>query len=261
MALRTDGSRRGAGLKLGAAVRRFRIAQGLTQSALEAKIFKSDGTISDIELGKTLRPDAEVLASIEQTLELPGYTLMDFLELLPGWFRPWLDEERRATVLRSFELAIVPGLLQTEAYASALLEDETAVRARMERQQILIRDEPPPPTLRVVLDETVLHRAIGGAKVMHDQLEHLVNSASSRTTIHVVPSAVEPGLQGAFVLATVNGGEVAYVETAVRGMVTSGREDIIRLGDVWESIRSQALPVGMSLDLIRRTAEERYEHE
>jgi hypothetical protein len=110
-----------------------------------------------------------------------------------------------------------------------------------------------------VLDETVLHRGFGDPKVMRDQLEHLVNSVSPRLTIQVVPSGISyQGLQSAFTIATVDGNEVAYVDTAIRGIVTNSREDIARLSDVWESIRTCALSQRESIELVRRTAEERW---
>lgn len=152
----------------------------------------------------------------------------------------------------------MPGLLQTEEYARTILDgDETAVTARMERQRILAGDSP--PTLRCVLDETVLHRGFGDVKVMHDQLEHLVNSVSPRLTVQVVPSGLSyPGLLGHFTIATVDGSEVAYVETAIRGLVTSSRDEIAGVTDIWESIRTCAVSQRESIEFIRRTADERW---
>ena len=126
-------------------------------------------------------------------------------ESLPGWMRDWLDEERRASALRAFELSVIPGLLQTPDYARTVLDgDEAAVTARLERQAILNGENP--PTLRCVLDETVLTRGFGDAKVMRDQLEHLVNSVSPRLAVQIVPSGVRyEGLAGAFTIATVDG--------------------------------------------------------
>ena len=91
----------------------------------------------------------------------------------PGWFeRDWLPVEREAVSLRWWEPMLIPGLLQTERYARALFEAwqpgcsqedlEALVAGRLDRQRILDRDMP--PDLRVVLDEQVLHRAIGSAK-------------------------------------------------------------------------------------------------
>jgi len=99
--------------------------------------------------------------------------------------------------LRLFEHTLIPGLLQTEACARAVLEThpntsaeviEERVAARMARQVILDRDEPPPPMLWVLLDENVLTREIGGPLVMHDQLVHLADMARRPTvTVQVIP--------------------------------------------------------------------------
>jgi hypothetical protein len=77
-------------------------------------------------------------------------------------------------------------------------------------------------------------------------------------TVQIVPAAANPHQLGAFTIATVDGTDVAYVQSAVQGIVTTDKKDLVRLNDVWESVRSQVLPVGMSADLIRRTVEERW---
>jgi hypothetical protein len=104
--------------------------------------------------------------------------------------------EAQAAALQLFEHSLVPGLLQTEAYARAVLEThpntsqnviEERVAARMNRQQILDRDDPPPPLLWVLLDETVLTREIGGPKTMHGQLAHLAEPGPPAR--HLMPPA------------------------------------------------------------------------
>jgi hypothetical protein len=178
-------------------------------------------------------------------------------ESLPGWFRGWVDEEDRATVIRTFQLALIPGLLQIEEYARALLPgDEPAVARRMKRQEILARDTP--PMLHVVLDEAVLYQAHGGPKVMRAQLEHLIASVGPRLTLQVVRSEHNPRSTGAFSIATVDGRDVGYVETVIRGIVTSSREDIAELSTAWETIRAFALSQKESLDLIREVIEEKW---
>jgi transcriptional regulator with XRE-family HTH domain len=247
--------------KLAEAVRRYRKRAGLTQTQLAALIPCSDKTISAIETSRE-RPSKEMTVAIERTLDLPPEALIDLYDLLdveslPRWMRDWVVEERRATSLRSFQLTTVPGLLQIEDYARSLLPDnEAAVQARIERQEILRGDSP--PIMRTVLDEAVLYRDKGGARVMYKQLNHLADSVSQRLTVQVVPSGVSPGLSGSFVLASVDGREVAYVETAIRGIVTSSHEDIACLEDVWETIRTYALSQQESLDFIRRVAEEKW---
>jgi transcriptional regulator with XRE-family HTH domain len=246
----------------GRLVRIYRDAAGLTQKELAKELDYTNGWVSNVETGQ-LRPRPEQVSALEHALRLPAGALMTVYEQLdgeslPGWMRDWVPEERRADVLRWVELFIIPGLLQTEDYARAILGgDESAVAARMERQDILSREAP--PTLHFVLDEAALLHQIGGKKVMHAQLEHLVSMvAPPRLTIQVVRSSANPHSAGAFILAATDGSEVAYVETAVRGIVTSGRDDITSLAAKWESIRTFALPQQQSIEFIRRTAEERW---
>ncbi|GAA4613230.1 helix-turn-helix transcriptional regulator [Actinoallomurus liliacearum] len=248
-------------ITLGRLVRTYRDASEMLQKDLANRLGYSDGWLSNLETGQ-LRPRSEQVASIEEALSLPRGALMavyDQLdnECLPGWFRPWLEEEKRATLVRSFALVLVPGLLQTVDYARALLPgDEPAVAARMERQAI--RHQETPPALHFVLDEAALYRERGGAKVMHDQLMALAESTSPRLTVQVVRSAVNPRSLGTFTIATVDGNDVAYVETAVKGIVTSGRDDLAVLSEAWETIKAHAMPQHESIEFIRNMAEERW---
>lgn len=249
-------------ITLGRQIRRYRDTAGLRQRELADLLGYSEPWMSALETGRLL-PKPEQIAAIEEALHVPAGVLMEVcnqldLEATPQWFREWRDVETDAEVLRWVELSNVPGLLQTEDYARTYLGDDAAVAARMERQKVLTRDTPPPPVLHCVLDEAILYRGCGGPKVMYDQLTHLADSAGPRLTIQVVRSDVNPESAGAFILATANGRDVAYLETAVRGLVISSREDISVLSTAWESIRSFAMPQHESIEFIRSTAEERW---
>lgn len=248
-------------ITLGRMVRTFRDAAGLTQKELAKALDYTNGWVSNVETGQ-LRPRAEQVTALEQALGVPPGALMNVYEQLdgeslPGWFREWVDEERRASVLRAFELALIPGLLQIEEYARALFPgDEEAVTQRMKRQEILHKDDA--PTFHVVLDEAVLHHGRGGPEVIRKQLEHLIASVGPRLTLQVVRSDVNPRSTGAFAIATVDGAEVGYVETAIRGIVTGSREDVAELTAAWEAIRTYALSQQESLQLIREVIEEKW---
>jgi transcriptional regulator with XRE-family HTH domain len=248
-------------ITLGRMVRTFREAGGLTQKELAKALDYTNGWLSNVELGQ-LRPRVEQVTALERALGAPQGGLMNIYEQLdaeslPGWFRDWVDEEARADVLRTFELALIPGLLQTEDYARALLpEDEAAVTNRMKRQEILARETP--PMFHVVLDEAVLYQARGGKAVMRAQLEHLLASVGPRLTLQVVRSNENPRSAGAFAIATVDGVDVGYVETAIRGIVTSNADDLAALTAAWEAIRTFALSQQESLNLIRKVIEEKW---
>ncbi|MGC4880765.1 DUF5753 domain-containing protein [Micromonospora sp. DT43] len=183
----------------------------------------------------------------------------------PVWFRPWADIEREAVALRWYELAWVPGLLQTEAYARATLAGELLssndldhlVQGRMVRQSVLHRDQP--PLLIAVLDESVLRRsAYGDRSLMREQCEHLARCAQLPSVqVYVVPATVGmyPGLGGPFIIAELEGGgRVAHVDGQAQAQITEQQGEIATLDRRWERIRGEALSRGQSLDLLREAA-------
>jgi len=190
-------------------------------------------------------------------------------EMLPGWFRPWIEIEREATALRSFEPLIIPGLLQTPQYARTLLaaqpagtedELEQLVATRIERQAILVRENP--PHLWCLLDEGALHRCVGGGKTMHDQLLHLEEAAHRpKVAIQVVPfeAGAHAGLLGAFVIASFDGaGDIVYLETAASGQVTETPSVVAEVTLTYDTLRSEALPRTASRELIMKVAEQEW---
>ncbi|GAB3814914.1 Scr1 family TA system antitoxin-like transcriptional regulator [Micromonospora zhanjiangensis] len=182
------------------------------------------------------------------------------------WFRPWRDVEREAISLRSYEPLVIPGLLQTPAYARAVLagagligpEDvDGHVISRIERQVILERTTP--PVLTAVLDEGALRRGVGSPDVMREQLLHLVDVAAERphVRVHIVPfsAGVYAGINGPFVLADLAGPRVvAHLDNQLSGQTVSDAADVARLVSSWESCRSEALPHRQSIELIREFA-------
>ncbi|GAA3200534.1 helix-turn-helix transcriptional regulator [Actinocorallia longicatena] len=255
-----------SGLALfGAALRNARMAVGETLAGLGVKINYSTSTIGDVERGES-RCERDLAERSDEQLNTGGMLalLWDHLvkdSLYRPWFVKWPGIEEKATLIRTFQPLLIHGLLQTEEYARALLYgNENDVAARMLRQSILTRGNPAPPFLVVVIDEGVLWRQVGEPKVMHSQLMHLVTSVSDRLSVQVVPSGVvHPGNVGAFVMATLEDrSEVVYREAAPNGIISSSKDDLVKLNESFEVIRGKALPVDMSLDLIRRTAEEKW---
>ncbi|WP_428961996.1 helix-turn-helix domain-containing protein [Micromonospora fluostatini] len=183
----------------------------------------------------------------------------------PIWFRPWQEIEREAVSLRSYESVVLPGLLQTEAYARAVLagggllprgDIDRHVAARLARQTILTRENPPQFT--AVIDEAVLRRPVGGRATMHEQLTALVAAcAAPHVRLHVVPSTVGAyaGLNGPFVLATaVDHRTAGYLDNQLQGQVVSEPDDLAAILTVWEHVRGEALSHWQSVDLITEVA-------
>ncbi|GGS64108.1 transcriptional regulator [Planobispora rosea] len=248
-------------------LRRYRQEAGLTQSKLASRAGFALGTISMAETGR--RPPTEDFARrCDEALGADG-ALIRIKEMidnvaarLPAWFRPWAEIEQAAESLRTWEPLIVPGLLQTEDYARVLFSGEPRasaggverdVAARMERQRVLEREDP--PMLWVVMDEGVLARRIGDDAVMAAQLDRLLQVAGlPHVTLQVLPSDAGStvGLLGGFVIAQSRGfANTVYMESAGQGQVTDRPDDVADITTKYEAIRAEALPQRASLKLIR----------
>ncbi|MFD8528340.1 helix-turn-helix transcriptional regulator [Streptosporangium canum] len=258
-------------IRFGTELRKFRLAAGFSQRKLGEAIHLSISQLSMIENGHRA-PTLKLAGKVDEALNL-GTTLTGLLDRLnraeaqlPRWFRPWLDFEREAEAMRVWASLMVPGLLQTEDYARAILSSkpgttaeqaEEKVAARMERQRILRR--PMPPMLWVVLDEGVLHRPVAGPDVMRGQFEHLLDAGESpRISLQVLPYAALNvlGLLGSFTVADLPRGNrpVAYIDSqSMEDRVSDRSHDMRNLAFRYDTIRADALSRRESLSLIKET--------
>ncbi|WFE32392.1 helix-turn-helix transcriptional regulator [Micromonospora sp. WMMD975] len=184
----------------------------------------------------------------------------------PTWFRPWQEIEREASSLRWFESLVLPGLLQTESYARAVLgsaglipraDVERHLAARLARQNVLRRDDP--PLFTAVVDEAALHRPVGGRETMREQILAVIEAcAEPHIRVHVVPSSVGAyaGLNGPFVIATCADHRIAgYLDNQLQGQVASGPDEVAAILAAWEAVRGEALAHWQSIELLREVAE------
>ncbi|MEO3814121.1 helix-turn-helix transcriptional regulator [Sphaerisporangium sp. B11E5] len=245
-------------------LRRQRELAGLTQRQLAARMGFSDSLVNLVELAK--RAPTERFAELcDRALGIEGTMVRLYgatrWKQAPEHFRPWLEEEQDATGLRAWEPTIVPGLLQTEAYAREILASspgtteeqlEERLAGRMQRRSILNRECP--PAVNVVIDEAVIRRTIGGPAVMAEQLEFLLEMARHPdVTIQVVPFSPQAhcGLVGGFIIAERNGSPyAAYAEAQPYGRTVDDRSTIARLVRRYDAIRAEAVPFKQSLLLI-----------
>ncbi|MCO5972025.1 helix-turn-helix domain-containing protein [Actinoallomurus soli] len=245
-------------------VRKHREGASLSQAELADHLHWAKSTVGNLETAFR-SPTVDHAKDLDRFFTTDRFGWLHGLivrEELPDFFRPFARREPDATHIRMFEPLVIPGLLQIEEYARALLATdqspdqlEQAVAARMERQKILFRKEPAPPRLWIVLDEGVLRRQVGGATVMRKQIEHLLAMGERHdVTIQVVPSSVGEyiGLEGGFsILSFDEGSDMAYAEAAGGGHMIEQQKDVARTITRFELIRAHALSVNESTRLIR----------
>jgi hypothetical protein len=211
------------------------------------------------------RPTQDLVLRCEAALGITGRLQELWAECeqtTPRWFRPWTRIEAEARAIRTWEPLVMPGLFQTEGYARAVLGAEPAgsaekveelLRARLQRQKILNRDDP--PVISALIDEGVLYRPIGGKKVMYEQLGVLLKMISRpRVTIQIVPVNVgaTAGLLGSFAIAQVAGQrDAAYLESCTNGQVTDRVDEVQAVSLRYEAIHAWAYPQHMSEQVIR----------
>jgi transcriptional regulator with XRE-family HTH domain len=195
---------------VGAQLRRLREASGITREAAAYALRGSEAKISRLESGRVgfKRRDIadlltmygvegsarDVVLKLAEQANEPGWWHR-YNDTMPDWFSTYVGLEQAATIIRGYEAQYVPGLLQTEAYATAVIDLGQAVRAdevaqrvalRMQRQELLY--VPRPPEYWVVIDEAVLRRNMGGRQVMRDQLDHVLEACKRpNITVQVVP--------------------------------------------------------------------------
>lgn len=184
--------------------------------------------------------------------------------LLPG-FDAYLRHESKAIGIRCFAAQVVPGLLQTEGYARALMMPgesletlDARVSGRMERQATLTR--PNPPMTIFVLDESVLRRPVGGRKIMLEQLEHLIGFESSlNVDVRVLPyGRVAPaGLEGGFILLNFDQeDDLMYIEAAGVGQLIECKSTMFKAGVRFSLVMGEALSRTETFQLLSQTREE-----
>ncbi|MDG4762897.1 helix-turn-helix transcriptional regulator [Solwaraspora sp. WMMD406] len=248
-------------------LRRLREAADLSQESFGQRIHFSTSHVGAVERG-----DRPILPGYLRAIDNAHGTALVTLyrqfirgEWTPAHYRPFVEYEGRATLLRVFHPALVPGLLQTEAYARALLpavdvppeELEQTLAARLDRQEVITRDSRP-CHLATVVDESALHRLVGNPEVMRDQLKALASAGDRQhLQVHVIPAdtPVYVGLLGPMVLATVEGRCVGFLERYLDGQLIESPNQIEALERKWEIIRGYALSAQQSRELIMRVAE------
>lgn len=203
------------------------------------------------------RPQRDFAQRCDELYKTPGVFVRIYedtvAEPYSAWFGPRVVYEDRAVVITDWEQRGIPGLLQTEDYARAVVRAcrpwdapavlEQTIKGRLERQDILSRDTP--PKLWVVIAEGVLRQAVGGPNVMREQLDHLVKvSESPQAVIQVLPFSASdaPGADGPAALFEFSDApSVAYLEGWEAGRVVEDPKEVAGIATALSMIKSCAL--------------------
>ncbi|CAM5667374.1 helix-turn-helix domain-containing protein [Streptomyces chartreusis] len=260
---------------LGAELRHVRERKGLSQEALGLKLFVSGTFIGQLESGtRRLRPDMAPM--LDEVLGTNGFFQRNCQasnkSKHPEHFAEAVEAEAEATVIRQYTPMLIPGLLQTPAYARAVnrayaptAPEETIdewVEGRMARTRLL--DHPTKPLLWTVLDEAALRRVTGGRAVMAEALRHLAGLARrNRVMMQVLPfgAGAHAAMQGPLKLMDFEDAPpLIYFEAVRTGHLEDDPATVVQLRLTFEYLTASALSPEKSLALIESLAQD-YDHD
>ncbi|MGW4978362.1 helix-turn-helix domain-containing protein [Streptomyces mirabilis] len=252
----------------GAVVQALREHAGLSREEFGERVRFSKHTVASVELGRRM-PDPTFVDRAEEVLGNTGALrkAAGHLARQPGlaaWFRQWARLETTAITLYTYECRLIPGLLQTEAYARTLfrnqlppMDDEQVEAqwvARGERQRLL--RERPNTAFSFILEEGLILRSTGGMDVTRELIDHLLEIAELRNVeIQVMPQVQEThaGLDGPMqLLETPDNTWFAYCEGQRGGLLLPDPKEISVLQRRYARMRSQALTIPDSVSLLQR---------
>ncbi|MFD9423897.1 MULTISPECIES: helix-turn-helix transcriptional regulator [unclassified Streptomyces] len=255
----------------GLLLKHFRERAGLSQEALGRRIGYSKSQVAMVERGA--RPPKGIFVQrADEVLGAQGALIAVAPNPrngpLPGWFAGFAEEEAQASARHAYETHVMPGLLQTEAYARAVFasahptydddEIEAKVCARLARQSLLSRK--PLPDISFVMEMIPLTRPVGGHRVLKAQLHHLAEVAQLR---HVRIQLMAPnrqdhaGLNGPFVLLeNAERKQLAYIEGQGGSFFITEQPELGNLFGKYGVLRAQAYTPERSLEMIEKMAEE-----
>jgi transcriptional regulator with XRE-family HTH domain len=270
--------------RLGSELRKLRDANNLKLEEVAGELGVAPSTLSRIETGKAPTKTAylnqmlemygvddpqqrQVLVDMAREGHRKGWWA-DFDDVLPSGFDIFVGLEAETTGIRSYEISLVHGLLQTQDYARAVLRElrprqtseqvERQVDLRMARQRRL--EDEPALDLWVIHDEAVIRRAVGGPAVMRAQLAWLLEVASRPgMTLQVLPfeSGAHAGLAGPFTIlefAERTDSRVAHVESAGGPIYLEKEWEVRGCEDAFDRLRAAAMSPAASADLIEKAA-------
>ncbi|MFJ3161899.1 helix-turn-helix domain-containing protein [Streptomyces kanasensis] len=266
---------------LGSQLRRLRESRGITREAAGYSIRASESKISRLELGRvsfkardvedlltlygvTDETERAALLGLVREANLAGWW-HSYGDVLPGWFQTYIGLEGAASLIRIYEVQFIHGLLQTEAYAHAVVargmrgapeaEIDRRVALRLERQKVLVSERA--PRFHAVLDEAALRRPYGDRAVMRDQLKHLIEmSERPNITLQVMPFSFggHAGESGAFTMLRFpesDLSDIVYLEQMTGALYIDKREEVGQYERAMERLHADSPGPEESRDLLR----------
>jgi transcriptional regulator with XRE-family HTH domain len=270
--------------RLGQELRRLREDKGMTAEEVAERLLVSQSKISRLENGRRSISQRDV-RDLCGVYEVEDHRIVDSLMQMAkdsrqqGWWHAFGDIpysvyiglETDAASLRVYEPQVIPGLLQTRAYAQSLVtgalpeyaaaDVEKRVGVRMRRQERITATENP-LRLWAVVDESALRRLVGGRDTMREQLEHLVERAQlPHVTVQVLPfeMGAHPGISGHYAVLEfpdASDSSVVYIEGVTSDLYLEKANDVQRYSVMYEHLRAQALNVEQTRDFIAKIAKE-----
>ncbi|OXY95820.1 transcriptional regulator [Streptomyces diastatochromogenes] len=253
----------------GSLLRFFRERAGMTQEGLGGYVGYSKSQVAMVERGERA-PKGKFVEVADETLGAQGALVAAGRKLkvsrFPSWFEDYADLEAKAVAIHMYANHVVPGMLQSAAYARAIFvaqrppladeEIESRLAARLDRQRVLERT--PSPLVSFVLEEHTLKRPLGGRWALRDQLEHILDIGKQRNVeIQVMPTSRQDhaSLNGPMILLeTDEHKQLAYVEGPGGGYFVSEQPQLGELFAQYGILRAQALNPEESADLIDKVA-------
>ncbi|MCX5411926.1 helix-turn-helix transcriptional regulator [Streptomyces sp. NBC_00059] len=264
--------------RLGQELRRLREIKGMTAEEVAERLLVSQSKISRLENGRRSISQRDV-RDLCGVYEVEDHRVVDSLMQMAkdsrqqGWWHAFGDIpysvyiglETDAESLRVYEPQVVPGLLQTRSYAEALINGalpeappsdiEKRVNVRARRQDRVNAPELP-LRLWAVIDESALHRLVGGKQVMLEQLEHLIEQSQlPHVTVQVLPfdMGAHPGINGQYAILEfpdAADSSVVYIEGVTSDLYLEKANDVQRYSVMYEHLRAQALNVDQTRQFI-----------
>jgi len=218
--------------------------------------------------GVTDNGERAALLNLAREANTPGWWHA-YSDILASWLEPFVGLEAAASVIRTYQIQFVPGLLQTESYARALIgqgsattDEEIARRSelRASRQEILRR--PDAPQLWVVIDEAALRRPVGSREIVREQLEYLIEMADHpAVTLQIMPfsAGAHSAMGGPFTIlrfAEPDLADVVYIEQLTSALYLDKPVEVDSYLEVMEQLCLQAEPVANTTKLLRQILSE-----